>query len=95
MAEGLAGVGNLMPIQEYDCRDHGKFPVVLSIRESVPESKACLRNIPCKRADCGGEVCEFCRPCGMPSDWVPPTVSFPGGPTTGARPPILREDNDA
>jgi hypothetical protein len=38
------------------------------------------RNIPCNRADCGGEVCEFCRPEDKPMSceecirllaWVP------------------------
>ena len=76
-----------MPIQVYRCPEHGEFELTVSFKADVPEVMRCPVDV---EADgVGGVFCDERSP------WVPPTVSFPGGPTTGARPPILREDNDA
>ena len=76
-----------MPIQTYCCPDHKKFEVMLRIGQEVPKEMRCPVDV---EADgVGGVFCDERSP------WVPPTVSFPGGPTTGARPPILREDDNA
>ncbi len=72
-----------MPTQEYDCPEHGKFPVTLRIEQGVPNTWRCPVDV---EADgVGGVFCDERSP------WVPPTVSFPGGPTTGARPPEIKE----
>ncbi len=77
-----------MPRHDFRCPKHGKFEVTLPIGEDVPPFQFCLVN---ETGGKGKPSRRFLRR----SAWVPPTVSFPGGPTTGARPPILREDNDA
>ncbi len=81
-----------MPIQVYRCPEHGEFELVMAVRNDVPSFLPCPVGMPdfAER-----EARTGCGQCGAPSPWVPPTVSFPGGPTTGARPPILREDDDA
>lgn len=73
-----------MPRHDYCCPRHGKFEVQLLVKDDVPLGMRCPAPLRNSRI-----VCFKWSP------WVPPIVSFPGGPTTGARPPILREDNDA
>ncbi len=72
-----------MPIQVYHCRDHKDFEVLLRVGGRVPAFKLCP------------VIIEGQCVCRNRSPWVPPTVSFPGGPTTGARPPYIRGDDDA
>ena len=77
-----------MPRQEYDCPEHGKFEVVLPIGDDVPPIQFC-------RVDENEGTGKSSWRCLRRSAWVPPTVSFPGGPTTGARPPYIQGDDDA
>ncbi len=70
-----------MPRQDYLCPKHGKFEVILRTRDDVPKTRPCPAAIVHRPPHMHSYTCR------RPSRWVPPTVSFPGGPTTGARSP--------
>ena len=74
-----------MSRQIYKCPKHGEFEIRIPHWMKVQKMVHCLHNIPCSYKDCGGEVCEFCRPCDKISSWVPSVPNFIGGPTTGAK----------
>ena len=73
-----------MATQEYDCPEHGKFPVSVPHGDDVPKRALCPVSTGLMPVDENPDH-DIPGPCGLFSPWVPPTVSFPGGPTTGAR----------
>ncbi len=63
-----------IPIQIYQCPEHGEFEVETKITEDIESVIGCPVF----------EV-EFNEPCNFPSLWVPSAPNFIGGPTTGAK----------
>ncbi len=74
-----------MPRHVYRCEMHGEFERAVVVGEDVPKTWRC----PVLEYDLHGLV----GACGSPSSWVPSAPNFIGGPTTGARPPAIEEDD--
>ena len=83
-----------MPRHDYCCSEHGKFEVLVPIGTAAPKRAMCPVPTGLMPVDKNPDH-DVPGPCGLFSPWVPPTVSFPGGPTTGARPPYIQGDDDA
>ena len=80
MVEGMVGAGYVMPRQVYRCPEHGEFERTVPFGKDVPGTAPCPEIVVCNQ--------NYEHPCPRVCRWVPPTVNFIGGPTTGAKPSL-------
>ena len=65
------GRDNLMPTQEYDCPEHGKFPVSVPHGDDVPKRALCPVSTGLMPVDENPDH-DVPGPCGRFSPWGPP-----------------------